>query len=156
MADHAVDVVALGNGSGPVRVAVGLGVKAGGYDVEEFTLPAMAAFVPCSSVEDGLVGDALKVEIESGVHAKASSVDLLDAVLLLQLPPDFFDKVRGDAVRWGLDSEAEWLGFGFGGLGGGDLVVLEHLVEDKIATMQGTLRVAQGGVEFGALGHGGK
>ena len=93
-------------------------------------LPAVAALVGGDTIEDGMVGNLLQVDVEGGFYAQACFVHLFSAELLFELAADFFDKPgRYGHLRLG-DMQPQRSGArSLGLLPGDDLVVL-HLGED--------------------------
>ena len=100
---------------------------------------------------DGFGGGALELGVERGVDAEDVVAELLVADALDDLIVDEVDEVGGFA---GVDvgrSEADGLGFGALGFGGGDGAGLDHGVEDEVAALDGAVGMAVGVEVAGAL-----
>src|SRR5579863_5707188 len=150
--DDGVDVVAWRGFHGPVRVGVGLDEGAGGEDVFELALPAVAALVGGEAVHDGVVGGLLQIEVEGGLDAQAGFVDLFGAEALFELAADFFLEPGSDGHLWLGDVEAERRRAGFFCLRVSDGAVGLHLREDEIAAFEGFLRIEERRIGGWALG----
>ncbi len=98
-------------------------------NIFEMALPSMPSLVGSGAVEYSLIGRALQVEIERGVDAETRAMDLVHAVLMLQLPPHLLDEVGRLAVGWRLQMQAQRRSLRVRCLLRGDLAVVQHLLE---------------------------
>ena len=91
--DQRVKVRAILNGLGPVRMFVRLQVLTLGDHILQAALPSMPALIGGESIQHRLLRGVLQVQVERRIHAQARAVDLIGAVLALQLPSHLFDKI---------------------------------------------------------------
>ena len=120
-------------------------------NVLEIALPAVPALVRSRAVEHRLVGRSLQIEIERRVHAQSRAMGLLDAILVLELPPHLLDVGRL-AVRGRLQIQPERRSLCLRCLLGSDLVVAQHLLKNQIPALERAVRIAHRRVVLRALG----
>ena len=150
--DESEDLAGVGveGDEGDLRVVDGVGASLALVQLADHLVDIFHADL------DGLGGGALEFGIERGVDAEALVGEALVADALDELIVDEIDEVGGFA---GVDvgrSEAEGLGFGAAGFGGGDGAGLDHGVEDEVAALHGALGMAVGIEVAGALDHAGE
>ena len=98
------------------------------------------------------------MHVDRGVHAQAALVDLAGAVPVDELARDVVDEVGGRVIgrRGGLGVDAQPGLLGGGVLGGSDVALLGHVVEDQVAARLYDEGVGDRRVLAGELGQGGQ
>ena len=136
----------------PVRMLIAFQIGAFGHNILQPALPSVPALVVRGAVQHGLLRGMLQVQVERGVHAQTGAVDLIAAVLTLQLPPHLFHKVGGLRVSRRFDVQPQRGELGRSRLGCRDLVVGDHLVQHQVAALQRALRKTHRRVRLRPLG----
>ncbi len=117
----------------PIRIHILVELLSLGNYVEKFAVPAMPPFVGGEAIQQRLARGFLQIHIERGVNAKSAFVHLVAAILRFQVTPDFFHVVRRQRIRIFLQVKHDRLALGIRSLSRGDLAVLEHGIEHKVA-----------------------
>src|SRR2546421_9032735 len=90
-----------------------------GQNVFQMSFPSVPALVGGKAIEHRLVGGFLQVHVERGVNLQPALMDLVSAVLPLQVAANLFDKVRSERIRIVRQMENNWSAAGVSCLGGG-------------------------------------
>src|SRR6185437_12514231 len=147
-----MEVGSLDDRPGPVRVLVARQVLPLAQHILKIALPAAPSLVGGYVVQHGILCCMLKIKVKRGVNAQAGAVHLVDSVLALQLPPHLFDEVWSLGVRGAFEMQTKRRGHRGRSLLLGDLVVLQHLLKDEVAPLQGAIGMPHGRELLGTLG----
>src|SRR5438067_5823027 len=103
--------------------------------------PAVPTFVFGQSVQNCSVGRLLQVHVKSCVNSQSRFMNLLGAVLPLEVPPDLFDEIWRQRV-WIVMYLQSYRGIlGCRTLCFADSPIRYHCFNDKIASSQGSFRI---------------
>ncbi len=127
----------------PVRMPINRRVEPRQHYVLQVALPSMSALIRRCAIQHRLVRHALQIEVERRIHAQPRAVDRLHPILLLQLSPYLFDKVRSLAVRRSLDMQPQRRSLGHRSLRLGDLPIVQHLRQHQVPPPQRPIRIPQ-------------
>ena len=108
------------------------------------TSPAAPLVIVVEALHQGVLRQALRAQVQGGVHPQPFFVNRLGAVLSLEKLPHFFDEVRRGVVVPPLNVEAERRGLGALTLRLGDPAVIEHRQQHLIAALQGAIGMEKG------------
>src|SRR3954447_12947042 len=103
--------------------------------------PAVSTFVVGQSVQDCSVGCLLQVHIKSCVNSQSRFMNLLGAVLPLEVSPDLFNKVWRHRVWIVMYLQSNGGILGCQTLFFADSPIGYHCFNDKIASSQGSFRI---------------
>ena len=121
-------------------------------DVHQLALPSVTALVRGQSIEHGLVRCLLHIEVQRRVHPQAAFVNLIAAVLALEIAANFLDEVRRDRIRIALQVEDGRFFLRVRGLLCRDLPVFKHGVDHQVAPLQGPVGMQDGRIILRSLG----
>src|SRR3954447_10144526 len=113
--------------------------------------PAVPTFVVGQSVQNCGVGRLLQVQVKSCVNSQSRFMNLLCAVLPLQVPPDLFNKVWRQRVWIVMYLQPNRGILGCRTLYFADCPIRYHCFNDKIASPQGSFRIPDWGVVIWGL-----
>ena len=136
----------------PIEVFILSQLLALAEDIHEFPAPAVPAFIRGQTIEQSPVRGFLQIHIERRVYAQAAFVNLVTAILRLQVAPDFFDVVRRQRIRIFLQVEHNRLALRIRRLSSRDLAVLEHGIEHQVAPFEGAVRMCNWRIVLRSLG----
>ena len=140
----------------PVFVFVGVQLaEIVAENVGQAAAPAVAAVVGVETVANGLVGRALHIHVERGVHAQTAFVDRFSAVSEFEVLANFLKEVRREIVARILEVKTERGIHGGPFFGGRDLAFFRHATQDEIAAGERAGGVGDGRID-GSADHAGE
>jgi len=118
---------------------------AGHVDLADRAAVAGALVEGDEAVYHGLARCLLDLRIERGADRQTALVQLLLAVIIVQIAPHFLGEIFGgeDVSAGRPHRDVEWLLLGLFGDVGGDVAVLGHAVDDVIAPRDGFVALTE-------------
>ena len=114
--------------------------------VGQIAFPAVAALVSMQPVAQGLIGDALEVGVQRGIHAQAAFVDRRRPVRCFEVFSNLFKKIRREVIARILHVQAECRLGGGGFFSRRDFSFFFHAVQHQVAPRQRAFGVEQRGI----------
>ena len=112
---------------------------AAGVDSGERTAISLALVEIDEPIDHRPPRQDLQLGIERGPHRQPALVEFFLAVFLIKVTPHFLGEIFGreNVSAGGTDGDRKRILLGFFGLGGGDVAVLRHAIDDVIAAVNG-------------------